>query len=309
MTSPADTYLEIAVIRRFEERCVALKTDGLIEGSMHLCSGQEAIPVGACRTLDASDALSVTYRGHGWAIARGIPLADLFAELMGRDSPLCGGRGGSAFFSAAERGFLGENSIVGAGVPIAAGSALAARFDGKGSVTLCSIGEGAMNQGATHEALNMAGVMRLPLVVVIENNLYSELTPAGAMIATETLAERAPIYGMPGSRVDGNDADEVEAAVGTAVERARAGDGPSIVEAMTERLVGHYDLDPQHYRPKGEIESAMEHEPLARLRARIGDAQADELDGEAARRIEDAVQSALAIAPPPVETVYEHLYA
>ncbi len=309
MTSPVDTYLEIAVIRRFEERCVALKADGLIEGSMHLCSGQEAIPVGACRALEASDALSVTYRGHGWAIARGVPLADLFAELMGRDSPLCGGRGGSAFFSAPERGFLGENSIVGAGVPIAAGSALAARFDGQGSVTLCSIGEGAMNQGATHEALNMAGVMRLPLVVVIENNLYSELTPAGAMIATETLAERAPIYGMPGSRLDGNDADEVEAAVRTAVERARAGDGPSIVEAMTERLVGHYDLDPQHYRPKGEIESAMEREPLARLRARIGDARADELDGEAARRIEDAVQSALAIAPPPVETAHEHLYA
>jgi TPP-dependent pyruvate/acetoin dehydrogenase alpha subunit len=309
MTSPADTYLEIAVIRRFEERCVALKAEGLIEGSMHLCSGQEAIPVGACRALDARDALSVTYRGHGWAIARGLPLADLFAELMGRDSPLCGGRGGSAYFSAPERGFLGENSIVGAGVPIAAGSALAASFDGKGSVTLCSIGEGAMNQGATHEALNMAGVMKLPLVVVIENNLYSELTPAGSMIPTETLAERASMYGMPGSRVDGNDPDEVETAVGTAVERARAGEGPSIVEAMTERLVGHYDLDPQHYRPRGEIERAMEREPLARLRARLGDAQADELDGEAARRIEAAVQSALAIAPPPVETTHEHVYA
>jgi TPP-dependent pyruvate/acetoin dehydrogenase alpha subunit len=309
MTSLADTYLEIAVIRRFEERCVALKAGGLIEGSMHQCTGQEAIPVGACRALGASDALSVTYRGNGWAIARGIPLADLFAELMGRDSPLCGGRGGSAFFSAPDRGFLGENSIVGAGVPIAAGSALAATFDGSGSVTLCSIGEGAMNQGATHEALNMAGVMKLPLVVVIENNLYSELTPGDAMVATETLAERAAIYGMPGSRFDGNDADEVETAVRSAVVRARAGDGPSIIEAMTERLVGHYDLDPQHYRPRGEIESAMEREPLARLRDRIGDAEADELDGEAARRIEEAVEQALAVAPPRVETAHEHLYA
>jgi TPP-dependent pyruvate/acetoin dehydrogenase alpha subunit len=309
MTSPDDTYLEIAIIRRFEERCVALKAEGLIEGSMHQCSGQEAIPVGACRALGDSDALSVTYRGHGWAVARGIPLVDLFAELMGRDSPLCGGRGGSAYFSAPERGFLGENSIVGAGVPIAVGSALAATFDGTGSVTLCSIGEGAMNQGATHEGLNMAGVMKLPLVVVIENNLYSELTPGDAMIATKTLAERAPIYGMPGSRVDGNDADEVETAVEAAVARARAGDGPSVIEAMTERLVGHYDLDPQHYRPRGEVESAMEREPLARLRARIGDAKADELDGEASRRIEEAVDRALAIAPAPVETVHEHLYA
>ena len=309
MTSIADTYLAIAVIRRFEERCVALKADGLIEGSMHLCSGQEAIAVGGCRALEARDALMVTYRGHGWAIARGLALADLFAELMGRDSPLCGGRGGSAFFSAPEHGFLGENSIVGAGLPIAAGSALAAQFDGSGSVTLCSIGEGAMNQGAAHEALNMAGVMGLPLVVVIENNLYSELTPGGAMIATETLVERAPIYGMHGARVDGNDADEVEAAVREAVERARAGDGASLVEAMTERLEGHYDLDPQHYRPKGEVESAREREPLARLRARLGDGPADDLDLEAGRRIEQAVTDALAIPPAGPETALEHVYA
>ena len=309
MTSLADTYLAIAVIRRFEDHCVALKAEGLIEGSMHLCSGQEAIPVGACRTLEARDALVVTYRGHGWAIARGLELPDLFAELMGRDSPLCGGRGGSAFFSAPEHGLLGENSIVGAGVPIAAGAALAAQFDGSGSVTLCSIGEGAMNQGATHEALNMAGVMRLPLVLVVENNLYSELTPAGSMIATKTLAERGAIYGMPGARVDGNDADHVEAAVREAVVRARAGEGASIVEAMTERLVGHYDLDPQHYRPKGEIESAMEREPLVRLRARLGDEHADELDAEAERRIEQAVQTALAIPPAAAQTALEHVYA
>jgi TPP-dependent pyruvate/acetoin dehydrogenase alpha subunit len=309
MPSLADTYLAIAVIRRFEERCTALKAEGLIEGSMHQCSGQEAIPVGACRALEARDALVVTYRGHGWAIARGLPLADLFAELMGRDSPLCGGRGGSAFFSAPEHGFLGENSIVGGGVPIAAGAALAAQFDGSGSVTLCSIGEGAMNQGATHEALNMAGVMRLPLVVVIENNLYSELTPAGSMIATETLAERAPIYGMRGARADGNDADEVEAAVREAVDRARTGSGASIVESMTERLVGHYDLDPQHYRPKGEIESAMEREPLTRLRARLGVELADELDAEAERRIERALHTALATPPAASDTAFEHVYA
>ncbi len=309
MTNPTDTYLDMAVIRRFEDRCVALKAEGLIEGSMHLCSGQEAIPVGACRTLDAQDALMVTYRGHGWAIARGIALADLFAELMGRDSRLCGGRGGSAFFSAPDHGFLGENSIVGAGVPIAAGSALAAQFDGSRSVTLCSIGEGARNQGAAHEALNMAGGMRLPLVVLVENKLYAARTPPGAMLARETLAGQAPVERIAGDPVRTHQAGGGVAAGEDSGHRARAGEGASIVEAMTERLVGHYDLDPQHYRPKGEVESAMEREPLARLRALLGDAPADALDAEADHRIEQAVQAALAIPPAAAETALEHVYA
>jgi TPP-dependent pyruvate/acetoin dehydrogenase alpha subunit len=308
MTS-IETYLALATVRQFEERCVALKQEGLVEGSMHLCCGQEAIPVGACRALESKDALVVTYRGHGWVIARGVPLADLFAEIMGRDSPLCGGRGGSAYLSAPDHGLLGENSIVAAGLPIAVGSALAARFDGSGAVTLCSVGDGALNQGGAHEALNLAGVMRLPVVIVVENNLYSELTPVASMIATETLAERAAIYGMPGERVDGNDPDAVETAVRAAVDRARRGDGPSLVEAMTERLVGHYDLDPQHYRPSGEIERAREREPLARLRARLGDEQADELDREAAGLIEQAVSEALQVPLPDPNTVLEHLYA
>lgn len=138
---------------------------------MHLCCGQEAIPTGACQALEESDALTATYRGHGWAIARGIPLAHLFAEIMGRDSPLCGGRAGSAYIFAADKGFLGENSIVGAGLPIAAGAALAASFDGSGAVSLCSIGDGAMNQGAVHEALNFAVYRKLPLIAVCENNV------------------------------------------------------------------------------------------------------------------------------------------
>jgi len=304
-----DTYLAIATIRRFEERSVELKAQGLIQGSMHLCSGQEAIPVGACAALEARDALTVTYRGHGWAIARGVPLADLFAELMGRDSPLCGGRGGSAYLSSAEHGLLGENSIVGAGMPIAAGAALASSFSGDGAVSLVSIGDGAMNQGSVHEALNFAAVYRLPLVVVLENNVYSELTPIAAMIPTETLVERAPAYGMPGVRVDGNEVAEVEVAVREAVARSRAGGGPSLIEAMTERLVGHYDLDPQHYRPKGELERALEREPLARLGRRLGPETAAELDREAAQRIDAAVAEAERCPFPDPETALVHLYA
>jgi TPP-dependent pyruvate/acetoin dehydrogenase alpha subunit len=308
-STPEETYRDVAVIRRFEERCVELKAEGDIQGSMHLCCGQEAIPVGACRALEPRDALTVTYRGHGWAIARELPLADLFAELMGRDSPLCGGRGGSAYLSSAEHGLLGENSIVGAGVPIALGAALASSFSGDGSVSLVSIGDGAMNQGAVHEALNFAGVYDLPLVVVLENNVYSELTPISMMIPTETLVERASIYGMPGVRVDGNDAGEVEGAVREAVERARTGGGPSLVEAMTERLVGHYDLDPQHYRPKGEVESAYEREPLTRLRGQLGADRAAELDAEVERTIDDAVAAAREVPYPDPATVLEHLYA
>src|SRR5262245_55490261 len=156
------------LIRRFEEKALELHADGEIQGSMHLCCGQEAIAVGACRSLEERDCLTATYRGHGWAFARGVPAADIFAELLGRDSVLCGGRGGSAYFSSALHGFLGENSIVGAGVPIAAGAALAAKHTGDGSVSLVSIGDGGMNQGGVHEALNFAAVFRLPLVIVIE---------------------------------------------------------------------------------------------------------------------------------------------
>src|ERR1700680_1189395 len=161
-----DTYRAVATIRAFEERCMELKIAGEIPGSIHLCNGQEAIPVGACRTLEARDAVTATYRGHGWAIARGLPIGDLFAELLGRDSPLCGGRAGSPFFSSAPHGFLGENSIVGGGVPMAVGAALAALHDGSGAVSIVSIGDGALSQGAVHEALNFAAVYSLPLVAV-----------------------------------------------------------------------------------------------------------------------------------------------
>jgi TPP-dependent pyruvate/acetoin dehydrogenase alpha subunit len=305
----ASAYRQVRLIRRFEERLVELKADGLIQGSMHLCSGQEAIPVGACASLAPEDALMVTYRGHGWAIARGLPLVQLFAEIQGRESDLSGGRGGSPYFCSAEHGFLGENSIVGAGVPIAMGAALASHFDGSHSVSLVSIGDGALNQGAVHEALNMAGTLRLPLVVVVENNVYSELTPIKAMIPTETLVERAPIYGMVAAAIDGNDVDEVEDAVRDALERARSGAGPSFIEAHTERLVGHYDLDPQHYRPRGEIEDAMGREPVGRLRRLIGDAEADRLDAEVEHQLDAAISASREIPFPSPDSAHEHLYA
>jgi pyruvate dehydrogenase E1 component alpha subunit/2-oxoisovalerate dehydrogenase E1 component len=307
-----DDYRLMTRIRRFEERLTALKDAGEIPGSIHLCNGQEAIPAGASRALRDGDYVTATYRGHGWAIARGVDLAALFAEMMGRDSPLCGGRAASPYLSDPSRGFIGENSIVGAGVPVAAGAALTAQRTGSGAVSVVSIGDGAMNQGNVHEALNLAAVLDLPLVLVVENNVYSEMSRISDMVRVSRLAERAPAYGVPGTVVDGNDCDAVADAVTAAVARARAGDGPSIVEAMTERLVGHYSGDAQHYRPAGEVAAARQREPLARIRAAAGSeltARLDEIDAEVDAEIEAAVTAARSMPFPDPATVKEHVHA
>lgn len=309
-----ETYRAIAIIRAFEDRCMELKLAGEIPGSIHLCSGQEAIPVGACRALDSGDAVTATYRGHGWAIARGLPLPDLFAELLGRDSPLCGGRAGSPYFSSAPYGFMGENSIVGAGVPMAVGAGLAALHDGSGAVSIVSIGDGALSQGAVHEGLNFAAVYSLPLVVVVENNLYSEMTPVKTMVRIDPLSRRADGYGIRALTIDGNDADAVEEAVGDAVVRARRGEGPTFIEALTERLVGHYSGDAQQYRPAGEIAAAREREPLARLRKSAAErgpewpARLDQIDGEVTDMIDSALDAARAVPFPAASTATEHVY-
>lgn len=307
-----ETFRELLTIRRFEERLISLHAEGRVAGSMHLCQGQEAIPVGACRVLEERDTLTATYRGHGWAAARGIPLTQLFAEILQRDSALCGGRGGSPYLSAIDYGFLGENSIVAGGVPIAAGAALASRYEGSDAVTLVDIGDGATNQGAWHEGLNFAAAYDLPLVVIVENNIYSEMTPIRDMVRIDQLSERAAAYGIPGRTIDGNDVGVVQDAVAEAVVRARRGDGPSLIEAMTERLVGHYTGDSQHYRPAGEVEEAKKREPIARLRDR---AEADGRQAGLARvaaevdaTIETAVQEALAMPAPDPATARDHVY-
>ncbi len=270
--SAAGWYRQMLRVRRFEEQLMALLRAGELVGSVHLCIGQEAVPVGACSELEPADAVLATYRGHGWAIARGAPLADMFAEVLGRDSALCGGRGGSAHLSAPAYGFLGENSIVGAGVPMAVGAALARRLGpgAEGAIAAVSIGDGAMNQGNVHESLNMASVLRLPLLVIVENNGYSEMTPADALTAVPA-HQRAAAYGLEGVLVDGND----PAAVAAAVRRARAaiidGSAPVLIEALTHRLVGHYSGDMQAYRPPGELEAARLNDPLERMASEMGE--------------------------------------
>ena len=303
-------------IRALEEKVREWRVgaEGAVVGSVHLSIGQEAGPVGACTELGPDDALFATYRGHGWALARGVPAEGILAECAGRATGVNGGRGGSAYFTAPEHGFHGENSIVGAGLPIAVGAALAGRFDGGGRVALTVCGDGALNQGASHEALNMAAAFKLPVVFVCENNRWSELTAIEEMVGEPELWRRAAGYGMAGERVDGNDPDAVRTAVRGAVERARSGGGPALLELMTQRLVGHYIGDAEQYRAAGELDRAREEEPIARLGRELAEAGVPAAEIEDARtraraETEEAAAAALAAPLADPETAKEHVYA
>jgi len=300
-------------IRMFEEKVTALIESGDIRGSVHLCSGQEAGPVGACDALTAGDALFATYRGHGWAIARGTPLRPMFAELLGRATGMNGGRGGSAYFSAPEYGFFGENSIVGGGAPHAVGAALAGRFDGTDRLAVTVFGDGAMNQGAVHEAMNFAAMACLPVLFLCENNRYSELTPIRDMVRNDRLTDRATALGIPSARIDGNDPAAVRETVGDLAEAAREGGGPAFVELMTQRLVGHYVGDAQQYRGPGELDEDRRNEPIARAVRELAAAGVPEADIAAAEtavrdEVEQAAAAALADPAANVDSVREHVY-
>lgn len=301
-------------LRAFEEKVRKLRLAGDIVGSVHLGIGQEAVAVGAAGPVGPQDAVFATYRGHNWALALSVPPEQLFAELLGRESGINGGRGGSAYFTAPEYRFYGENSIVGAGTPIAVGAALAGRFDGSGRVALVVIGDGAMNQGAVHEAMNFAAAMNLPVIFICENNHWSEMTAIKDMVRDDNLFRRAAAYGMPGERLDGNDPSVVRARIKDGFDLAREGGGPSLFEVMTARLVGHYIGDAEHYRKPRELEDARRNEPIARLQARLqaaGTSQ-DEIDGtenRAREEIEQAVDAALAQPLADPASAMDHIYA
>lgn len=301
-------------IRALEEKIRDLRFSEDIVGSVHLAIGQESIAVAACSQLRERDALYATYRGHGWAVARGVPPREIFGELMGRTSGVNGGRGGSAYFSAPQWGFHGENSIVGAGAPIATGAALAGKFDGSGRVAVAVFGDGAMNQGAVAEAMNFAAALKIGVIFLCENNRYSELTPINDMVANPDLSQRATALGIPAVRIDGNDLAQVRTAVKLSLEAAISGRGPSFIEAHTQRIVGHYIGDAEQYRPAGELEADAELEPIARLRRELAsagatDAQLNRTEQRARDEMDTAAAAALSdplVAP---ETAGEHLYA
>ena len=303
------------LIRRFEEGAEDSYTRGLIHGTMHLSIGQEASAMATCMELTDNDKITSTHRGHGHCIAKGAEVGRMFAEFFGKETGYCHGRGGSMHIADLETGNLGANGIVGGGLPIAVGAALSAKRLGKSDVTVCFFGDGANNEGAFHEALNMASVWRLPVIFVCENNGYGMSTSTARSTAVARISDRAAAYSMPGVTVDGNDFSAVAEAVHTAIARARAGDGPSLVENVTYRWRGHSKSDRNRYRTKDEIESWMRRDPIARFRAELvdhgilDDAAADTIAAAAVADVEAGIAFAKASPAPNVSEVTRYVYA
>lgn len=306
-----EAYKQMQVIRKFEEEIRSLFQQGRIRGSFHPCVGQEATAIGACWPLRKDDYLTCTYRGHGHALAKGLSVRAAMAEMLGKSTGCSKGKGGSMHFTDPSVGLLGANAIVGAGLPHAAGAALAAQMQKSDRVALTVFGEGAVNQGVFHETLNLAVTWKLPVVFVCENNLFSEMTPSHETTSEVETYRRAASYKMPASRVDGNDLEGMYAAVAAAIERARTGNGPTYIEAMTYRLWGHMMGDPEVYRTKEDVSRAREVEPLVRLAKRLREtgqsaANIEGLESEAQAIITDAIQFAEASPiPNPAEALTE----
>jgi acetoin:2,6-dichlorophenolindophenol oxidoreductase subunit alpha len=307
-------YRQMHVIRKFEEAIRSLYQKGQIRGSFHPCVGQEATAVGTCWPLNADDYLTCTYRGHGQALAKGLSPRSAMAEMLGRRTGCSEGKGGSMHFTDAAHGLLGANAIVAAGVPHAAGAALSAQMRGTQQVAVTVFGEGAVNQGVFHEALNLAVIWELALVLVCENNLYSEMTPSRETTSVAETYKRAEGYGIHALQVDGNDLELMYATVEAAVERARAGEGPTYIEARTYRLWGHMMGDPEVYRTKDEVARARENDPIVRLGRRLGELGHDAaalgaLEAEADAIIADAVQFAEASPVPDPSEAFTDVFA
>lgn len=297
-------YERMAVIRRTEKAAHDLFLQGLVKGTTHLAAGQEAIAVGASAALRSDDYVFATYRGHHHALARGATPEECLAELMSRATGLCKAKGGSMHLTKAATGMLGSYAIVGSHLPMAVGAAWSARLRGTHQLAVAFFGDGATNIGAFHESLNLAAVWKLPVLFVCENNLYMEYTPIAEVTAVaRPAADRAPAHGIPGEVVDGNDVVAVEEAVARLARRARAGDGPAVLEAETYRHFGHSRADPASYRPAEEVERWLEHDPLDLARGRlaelgVGTEAVAEADERARALVERAVEAAKAGPPP-----------
>ncbi len=264
-----DALRRMYLIRRFEEGAEEAYTRGLIHGTMHLSIGQEASAVGSCMDLRKTDYITSTHRGHGHCIAKGADPKLMFAEFFGKEEGYCRGRGGSMHIADVESGNLGANGIVGGGLPIAVGAALAIRKQKRDDVAVCFFGDGASNEGAFHEALNMAAIWKLPVLFICENNKYGMSVSTERSMAVKHVADRAPAYNMPGEIVDGNRIEDVSEAVMRATARARNGDGPSLIETKTYRIRGHSKSDRNRYRTKEEIEEWKARDPIGHFEANL----------------------------------------
>jgi pyruvate dehydrogenase E1 component alpha subunit len=310
-----NVYTKMLEVRLFEEKVFELYGQNLVPGTIHLYAGEEAVAVGVCSNLTKGDYIISTHRGHGHCIAKGADLKKTMAEILGKKTGYCKGKGGSMHIADFAIGMLGATAVVGAGLPIAVGAGLSAKLRGTKQVVACFFGDGASNQGTFHESLNMASVWKLPVIFVCENNLYAMGTCQSRVMNIEHIADRAVAYGISGVVVDGNDVLAVHEAARKAIEDIRSGSGPVLIECKTYRHKGHSRVDPAKYRPKREVEEWLAKDPIKRFRDRVlqenalTEAEIRQIDSEVAERIEDAVKFATSSPCPAPEEALEDVYA
>lgn len=306
-------YQKMNEIRFFEEDVHRTFGKGLIPGFVHLYAGEEAVATGVMALLDDEDYITSTHRGHGHAIAKGCDINGMMAEIMGKKDGLGGGKGGSMHVADVGKGMLGANGIVGGGFGLAAGAALSIKTLGRDNVAVCFFGDGASNEGLFHEGLNLASILDLPVIFVCENNQFGEGTPFRYASASETVAERASSYNMPGVRVDGMDVEAVYNAAKEAIERAKSGNGPTLIECDTYRKYGHFEGDEQKY--KTDNDPNKDRDPIIELREKalqngwMTAEEADRIEAEAKETIKKAVEFAEASPLPDLESLYTDIFA
>ncbi len=308
-------YRTQLVIRHAEQRAYDLFLQNLVKGTSHLSLGQEAIAAGVATAMRPGDLSFCTYRGHAHTLARGVPVEKVLGELMQRDNGLMRGKGGSMHLTSVEHGVMGSYAIVGAHLPIACGAAWRAQYKGDGDVSVCFFGDGTTNIGAFHEALNLAAVWKLPVVFVCENNLYMEYTPISQVTAVpQPAADRAAAYGLERIVIDGNDADTVYRTASAAFAKARAGEGPSLIECLTYRHSGHSRADPGKYRPPGELDEWLKRDPLPLYRNRLREFDVPEeaiaaIEAEVIREVDAATETCKAAPMPTAEILATDVFA
>jgi pyruvate dehydrogenase E1 component alpha subunit len=311
----AEMYLKMIQIRCFEEKVFELYGQNLVPGTIHLYAGEEAVAVGVCSNLKTSDYITSTHRGHGHCIAKGAELKQTMAEILGKKTGYCKGKGGSMHIADFKVGMLGATAVVGAGLPIAVGAGLSIKLRKTDQVVACFFGEGASNQGTFHESINLASAWSLPVIFVCENNLYAMGTRQSRIMNIENIADRAAAYGIPGMTVDGNDVLAVHEASQDAVNRARSGAGPTLIECKTYRHRGHSRVDPAKYRPKEEVEGWLAKDPIKRLRVKLlhdkilTEPEVQKIEGDVSSQVEEAVKFAVESPYPAPEEALEDVYA
>ncbi|OLN32727.1 thiamine pyrophosphate-dependent dehydrogenase E1 component subunit alpha [Desulfosporosinus metallidurans] len=307
-------YETMSDIRNFELKAQSFFEQNILRGSVHLYVGEEAVAASVCSLLKDEDYITSTHRGHGHCIAKGAELGKSMAELMGKATGYCKGRSGSMHIADFTKGNLGANAVVGAGIPIAVGAALASHLKGTKQVTVSFFGDGASNEGTFHEAINLAAVWKLPVIFVCENNGYGISVPLKESTAVEDISVRAVGYGIPGYTVDGNDVLAIDEVMQKALERAKAGEGPTLIECKTYRWLGHWTGDPQVYRTKEEVEEWKKKDPILILKKYMLDnnilteSEVEKLDNNSLLAVEEAAKFALESPDPDPATVMEDVF-